>query len=342
VAYILTKLIDVVGPVREEPEGALLALMDSIKQNRLLHSIAVIKNPAAEGRFIVIAGRRRLLAIQRLGSKKIRAVIRDTDTIQNELITITENFHRLELTPAERDAQIVRYAELLRQLPPEPTKGAHANGAAKPAPYRFRAPRADSVAAGSASSALQVGAQVARDLGIDPRLAQKALHRADALTDEERAVLARASIPAYHVDRIVAIKDVDKRAAVVNAIADGVKFFDAMAGILGSCPREDDDLSPNEWLATLPLTKEKVDQKRFRADALLYRRIQRAKLAFAQEIGWEALREAVEYQGLYFRRTAFFLDCPHPRQWIKCSGCTAGIQAGKEHYGCRGTGYLMN
>ncbi len=354
-AYIKTKSIDVMGPIREEPEGALEALMASIQRNSLLHPVTVIKHPEAEGRWLLVAGRRRFAAICRLGRKQVRALIRDAGEMQAEMITITENYHRLELSVPERNAAIVRYAELLRicpEPPPvprqttRPRQGPPGKKAALATVARSESPSYAPTRGPSERSRANEPAVVdaiTREFGVSVRTANRALHQSDALTPEGYDILVKAGISdTRRLERIAAIKDSGQRALVIETIGEGVGYENAMSGVLGDDWTIDpEDLSDGEWLRTLPCSSLQVDKKRFQSDALFYRRIQRAKIAFALDLNWEKLRDQQEYQGLYFRRLLLLLDCPHPRQWIKCSGCTAGIANGKEHFNCRGCGYLM-
>jgi ParB-like nuclease domain len=340
VSYLLTKSIDVVGPVRAEPEGALEGLMASIKRFGMLHQITVIVNPDAPGRYIVLAGRRRLAAMQRLNRKKIRAKIREVDDIRAELLTITENYHRLDLTPAERDVQMIRYAELLRLSPPDDTPGfdrdTDKSGETVSLPSGYVSPQS------KASDGALVN-KVATEFGVSERTAQRVVRHGEMLSAEGRETLAKAGInDVRRLDRITAIQDPVQRAAVIESIGQGAGYSNAMAGVLGDAFTMDaQNMSDAEWLATLPCSGFAIDQQRFRSDALLYRKLQRAKIDFAMAVGWDRLKEKSEYRGLYFLRMALFMDCPHPRQWIKCSGCNAGQVDGKDHYACRGAGYLM-
>lgn len=65
---------------------------------------------------ILITGAHRLAAAKRLGWERIDCYVYDDgDRIDAEMWEIAENLHRLDLTKDERDRQIRRYAELLKQ-----------------------------------------------------------------------------------------------------------------------------------------------------------------------------------------------------------------------------------
>lgn len=324
---------------REESEGLLPRMMDSLRQNGQLHPIFVTQSPTAPGRYVMLAGRRRLAAAQRLGWKQIEARVMTAGDIRNELVMIAENVDRLELTAVERDISIARYAELVRQLraqeaiqPPESKNCA--------GPAQLKTPRD---AGNRRRQEGSVTRKVAETFSVAPRTAQVALRRADALSDEDRRMLDLRGVRDARLDRLVAIPDPERRALVIEAIGEGVAYTDAMAGILGQeFKRGEDDLSPVEWLATLPLAAKAVNQQRFRSDALLYRKIQRAKIGLADDVDWARIKGEHDAQGIFFRRLLFLLDCPHPRSWIVCGGCTAGVQGGRDHLACRGGGYILS
>ncbi len=82
-------------------------LAESIKRFGLLHPITVFPE---EGKYILVAGQRRLLAVRQLGWKEIPARVLSTrpDAIEAKAISFSENFVRRDLTTAEkRNACIV-------------------------------------------------------------------------------------------------------------------------------------------------------------------------------------------------------------------------------------------
>jgi hypothetical protein len=109
-------------PLREETVRELEA---SIKEHGLLTPITVrVKAdvPAPEdlgvilaSAWVLVTGRHRLEACRRLGWERIPIIVRDCDETEGEMLEIVENLHRADLTKEQRDRQIRRYAELLRQ-----------------------------------------------------------------------------------------------------------------------------------------------------------------------------------------------------------------------------------
>ena len=86
-------------------------IAESIKRVGLLQPITVYApdNVAVE----LVAGRHRLEAVKSLGWEHIDAICVVGDKIERELVEISENLHRADLTKEQRDEHLRRYAELL-------------------------------------------------------------------------------------------------------------------------------------------------------------------------------------------------------------------------------------
>ena len=63
----------------------------------------------------LVAGRYRLEAVKSLEWENIDAIFIDGDEIIRELVEISENLHRADLTKEQRDEHLRRYAELLEE-----------------------------------------------------------------------------------------------------------------------------------------------------------------------------------------------------------------------------------
>jgi len=91
-------------------------LAESIKRFGLLHPITVFPE---EGKYILIAGQRRLLAVKQLGWDEIAARVLSTrpDAIEAKAISFSENFVRRDLTtPEKKNACIMfhrRYGSMM-------------------------------------------------------------------------------------------------------------------------------------------------------------------------------------------------------------------------------------
>lgn len=86
-------------PRREFDEAALTELADSIQASGLLQPVVVRSRP--DGRYELIAGERRWRAIQRLGWKKVPAVVKDVDDRALLTLALIENLQRDDLSPLD-------------------------------------------------------------------------------------------------------------------------------------------------------------------------------------------------------------------------------------------------
>jgi hypothetical protein len=96
-------------------------LVQSIRRVGLLHPPIVcfrdnieIDGETVDGVPVLVAGRHRLEAWRRLGHYIIPCVRIDVDQIGAELIEISENLHRADLTALQRDEQVARWIELTK------------------------------------------------------------------------------------------------------------------------------------------------------------------------------------------------------------------------------------
>lgn len=91
--------IDIVSPDPNQPrknfdEAALQELADDLKKNGLIQPIVVREDPDNVGKFIVVAGERRLKAAKLAGFKKIRSILSTYDSSQLGYVQIAENAKR--------------------------------------------------------------------------------------------------------------------------------------------------------------------------------------------------------------------------------------------------------
>lgn len=91
--------IDIVSPDPNQPrknfdEVALQELADDLKKNGLIQPIVVREDPDNVGKFIVVAGERRLKAAKLAGFKKIRSILSTYDNSQLGYVQIAENAKR--------------------------------------------------------------------------------------------------------------------------------------------------------------------------------------------------------------------------------------------------------
>ena len=96
--------VDRIEPSPRNPRrrlGHLEELADSIREYGLLQPIVVRPHGTAAARYELVAGHRRLAAVQSLGWRQIPAVVRIADADEAFLLTLVENLQRQDLSPHE-------------------------------------------------------------------------------------------------------------------------------------------------------------------------------------------------------------------------------------------------
>ena len=102
------------------------SLAQSIRENGLLQPVGLTSNRT------LLYGAHRLAAYQKLGIKKIPAILHDVDGLRGELATIDENLLRRALTAIEETRALARRQEIYEALHPETKQhvaGGKASGA---------------------------------------------------------------------------------------------------------------------------------------------------------------------------------------------------------------------
>lgn len=108
--------VDLISPDPNQPrknfdETALQELADDLKKNGLIQPIVVRDDPDNVGRFIVVAGERRLKAAKLAGFTKIRSILSTYDNSQLGYVQIAENAKRDNLKFYEMAEFIVSRAD---------------------------------------------------------------------------------------------------------------------------------------------------------------------------------------------------------------------------------------
>lgn len=108
--------VDIISPDPNQPrknfdEAALQELADDLKKNGLIQPIVVRDDPDNVGKFIVVAGERRLKAAKLAGFKKIRSILSTYDNSQLGYVQIAENAKRDNLKFYEMAEFIVSRAD---------------------------------------------------------------------------------------------------------------------------------------------------------------------------------------------------------------------------------------
>ena len=177
------------------------------------------------------------------------------------------------------------------------------------------------------------------------------------LNDEQIQVCDRLDLPLGAIDSIAALKDAGQRTALINLIDSGTPFDKAWEKIAPDARRStgksrareaaearaaqerQSELSDDDWFTAhcAGTTNALADPARFKADALLFRRVVNACRLFGSAVQ-EALDEAAPrahadpFHDLILRCA----HVDHPRDWIVCDACKGSGCAA-----CRGAGYHL-
>ena len=102
------QLIDVraIGPNPQQPRktfsaAELAELAQSIEENGLLQPLLLRPAPTIPGRYELVAGERRLRAVQKLGWKEVPAITREVEDDTLLVLALVENLQREALNPME-------------------------------------------------------------------------------------------------------------------------------------------------------------------------------------------------------------------------------------------------
>src|SRR3990167_2010700 len=97
-------------PRRHFDEVALNELAESIKRHGLLQPV-VVTPLGKDNTYVLIAGERRLRAAGKAGQSHLPAIVRTAKELEQLEIALVENVQRVDLSPLEQAASIVRLHE---------------------------------------------------------------------------------------------------------------------------------------------------------------------------------------------------------------------------------------
>ena len=103
--------IELLRPNPENPRaelGDVDELAESIRRFGILEPLVVSPDGAS---YLVVCGHRRVAAAKRVGLTEVPVVIRPMDGAERELVALTENVHRRQLSPVE---EAIAYARLMK------------------------------------------------------------------------------------------------------------------------------------------------------------------------------------------------------------------------------------
>lgn len=314
----------ILNDIRMERDSSLQDLASSIKEIGLINPIVVVEDRDAEGndKYRVICGRRRALAMRLLGDEKIPAIVRQMDGVVEEMTTISENVHRLDLG-VDRDKAIQRYAELYEARHPTAARDAEVR---KAVGMGWLAPD-ESQEVKEALERPPVPSPIAaaaKAFGVTQGTITRAVRRARGFTDHQRKVLDEAKVAKADLD-VLAGEDEPVVAEVVNMIAAGYGFGDAMTEVLKSGGRtytgRDGSLEEmDSRLARLPARRGIGDPEAFDNDCKLFWAIEDEVKKFKKAIDWTYKKEIAgkNPHGLYYLRLFRLLEANKPGKWAPC------------------------
>jgi predicted DNA-binding protein YlxM (UPF0122 family) len=89
-------------------------LKESIRVNGQLQPVEV--QPLHNGKYEIVFGLRRYAAVQELGWKTIKAIVRSRGELERQMAEVAENIHRLPYNSKETALAIAKYARLVAVL----------------------------------------------------------------------------------------------------------------------------------------------------------------------------------------------------------------------------------
>ncbi|MEP5803889.1 MAG: ParB N-terminal domain-containing protein, partial [Roseobacter sp.] len=108
----LSKII-VADRLREVEEDHALVIAGSIAEYGLMNPITVRATPRAKGgSYTLVAGAHRLRAAELLALETIDCVVLKADQPEAQLLEVSENLHRNELSVIDRAVFVLKYREL--------------------------------------------------------------------------------------------------------------------------------------------------------------------------------------------------------------------------------------
>lgn len=328
-------------------------LILSFEQDGLLHPIG-LRHGAKPGSYILVYGKHRLEAAKRSGWPEIEAKVHEFDDLGAASATSAENLFRNNLPAGDKILATRSWSERYVAAHPEVHAQGVAGGLARGAQKQADA---GVVAAGDRPTVKSFAVAAAEQTGLSVSQIREYVRVGSNLTDEEIGVLAERDVPLEVIKRINQLPAAQKDRAVA-AIASGAGGHEAVAqatvpanatveqvGDPAEASRTEADLDDDEWLDTY--CGEVLDRLKYpvayRADALLYRRIQDARQKFKNATKRFLKQSKAPVAGEYHFLVCRFLNVDHPSAWLPCGPCGgSGMSGDKSTCGfCHGRAYSV-
>jgi ParB-like chromosome segregation protein Spo0J len=353
-------------------------IANDIKADRKIHPIVIRLDPGNPGHYLGIQGRHRHHAMHFLLKKpSIACHVLTMDDAEATLAAITENLFRHDLHPTERSRSIRRWYEHFRALYPERVGKGKAGGAARKKKAQDSKQAKAKLAFASHAQNGQAGAtkvenqttpnftqRLAAATGVSQTTAKRELRLALNLTTDQLEVCGCSKLNKGQIASIANIKEPSQRKKVVDQIAKGRGFDEAWrqvnpkakkasgksgaqeAAEAAASQEEQPDLSDADWFQQSCGDKAKMipNPGRFRADALVFRRLSRLRHLFRTKA--KATLETFDLgpcSGPLIKVVQVLMALAHPNEWPVCVFCNGHgeDEVGKECSRCSGAGYLL-
>jgi ParB/RepB/Spo0J family partition protein len=365
-------------------------LADSIRVEGMLNPITVRPNPGKHGRYILVAGRHRLYAKQKiLKERAIECnVLADMDQADHDMATLSENLWRQEISKAQRMLTLQKWHEYYSArhaaITQPKSKAADVNekvsanlaktesasdatqestdGDAKKSTEAAPKESDATVAAKQRGIDAEFVRQVAAVTGQSERSTWRQTRLAKLFSADDLEVFKCLGTTQQQMEAIAAIKDPEKRRKVIALIASGLDFAACWQHVFGGIAKHVEkaktakaekaekakaaeeqapELTDDEWFDAQCSEKAKalVDSTRYKQAALLYRRINEARMKFRSAIKKIMADEKAAGRSNNFLYSLLnrVISMSHPRDFFICEGCSGnGTVEGKECGKCKG------
>lgn len=358
-------------PGYTEPKKELIAnLKHSLKRDGLIHPISVVSLPEKPGKYLVVTGRKRLLAARELGWDCVDAVILPDDIAQKMIRSrfLAENLWRSQ---ADKGSFLLATQEWFRLymeeeagIPPAPPAPANPSPSSPPAkpetkPRRRAAPE-------TIEAEAKFREKLQDSTGLKSTQARQMLAVVKALDPASITALTAANTSQADMYKIARVNNADARAKIVALVAANMPVDEAFAEAERLVDSQDDE-GHDFPAATGPVSDldyakkycgaihRKLDDRQnanpFLASLSIYRRIVDERAEFARKhsrpLAEAALVDGVGQGGAFTRLVSQFCRITHPRDWLLCSRCAG---AGRADNGagearceaCKGDGFRLN
>ncbi len=215
-------------------DGAMAALIDSVRERGVIQPLIVRADPDEAGRYQIVAGERRWRAAQAAGLGEVPAVIQELSDAAALEVALIENIQRQDLTPIEEAEGFRRLTEEFRRTQDELSRAlgksrSHIANALRllnlPEPVKLLL-NTGGISAGHGRALLNAPDPVG--------LAREIIGRGLSVRETERLIAQEASPPARRGPRPRAAKSAD--------ILDIERRLSGMLGVrVGIVPRGDEE-----------------------------------------------------------------------------------------------------